>query len=311
MSPNSKADFEFLLFDGFSNMVLASAMEPLRDAKLRDLKRRANWIVSSLDGGTVTSSSGLQLIPNQKFDETNPARRLVLVAGYHARDLVNKQLIAKLRRAARATEMMMALDSAPWLLAAAGLLNGRNATIHWQELDGFEDTFPSVKISKDRFVESGPYLTCGGASTVFDMMLKVIKDLFGAAVALEASTMFVYDPERRYHAQDKSVRMQNKGSTLLLNSLDVMAENIQVPLTTIQIAERVLTSERTLNRKFTRELAVTPGRYYKLLRLRQARHLAQETELSLGQIALRCGFSSAPSLSRSYKDEFGVTVRQA
>lgn len=292
-------------------MVLASAMEPLRDAKLRAFKRRANWTVSSLDGAVVTSSSGLQVTPNQKFDAKNPARRLILVAGYHARDLINRPLITKLRQAAGATDMIMALDTAPWLLAASGLLNDHEATIHWQELDDFKETFPSIKISRDRFVESGRYLTCGGASTAFDMMLKVIKDLFGAAVALEASTMFVFDPERRNRNQDGTLRLQDKGSTLLLNALNVMADNIEMPLTTFQIAEHVSTSERTLNREFARELAITPGRYYRLIRLRQAKHITQETKLSLEQVALRCGFSSASSLCRSYKYEFGITVRQA
>ncbi len=85
------------------------------------------------------------MTPNQKFNETNPGRRLALVAGYHARDLVNKRLISKLRHAAKATDIIMALDAAPWLLAASGLLNGHGATIHWQDLNAFEETFPLVK----------------------------------------------------------------------------------------------------------------------------------------------------------------------
>ncbi len=105
-------------------------------------------------------------------------------------------------------------------------------------------------------------------------MLKLIKDLFGDAVAFEASTMFVYDPERRNHGQNITVRLRNKGSTLLLNALDVMANNIEMPLTTFQLAERVSTSERSLNRKFVRDLGITPGKYYKLFRLKQARHMA-------------------------------------
>lgn len=310
MSPDPLPDFEFLVFDGFSNMVLANAMEPLRDVKLRAVGARVDWVVSTVDGVPVTSSSGLQISPGRAFDPARPGARLVLVAGYHVRDLATPALMAALRRAARAARQVIAVDSAAWLLAAAGLLDGQSATIHWQELDDFAEMFPGVRVSTRRFVRSGPFVTCGGASTTLDLMLGLIGDLFGAAAAFDASTMFLYDAERQSALRRGASGLEGKAPRALLAALDVMSANIEHPLPAREIASRSLVSERTLHRVFREELKMSPGKYYQMLRLQRARHLALETRLPLEQIALRCGFSSAPSLSRAIRKAYGVPGRQ-
>ncbi|SNT73844.1 GlxA family transcriptional regulator [Paracoccus seriniphilus] len=309
MSPHPPHDFEFLLFDGFSNMVLANAMEPLRDVKLRGISGSVDWRVSTMDGRAVRSSSGLQISPDGVFDPDRPGRRLFLVAGYHVRSLATPALITALRRAARGAQQIIAVDTAAWLLAAAGLLDGQSATIHWQELDDFEETFSRVDVSISRYVRAGSFITCGGASTTLDLMLDLIKELFGAAVAFEASTMFLYDAERQASLRRGASRLEGNAPRALLAALDVMSANIESPLSTGEIASRSLISERTLHRVFQQELMMSPGKYYQMLRLQRARHLALETRLPLEQIALRCGFSSAPSLSRAIRKEFGVPIR--
>ncbi|MCB4457057.1 GlxA family transcriptional regulator [Leisingera sp. McT4-56] len=303
--------FEFLLFDGFSNMVLASAMEPLRDVRMNSGQEIAGWRVSTLDGAPVTSSSGLQITPDGAFDDGGDNRTLVLVAGYHVRGQVTPALLARLRGAVRRAELVLALDTAAWLLAAAGVLDGHTATIHWQELEAFAETFPKVEVSTARFVRSGAFLTCGGASTALDMMLSLIQDLYGSAAAFGASTMFVYDPSRQSELNRGAARLEQKGSPKILKAANLMAETIETPMSTAALAKRVSLSERTLARAFQRELGMTPGKYYKMLRLQHARYLSEETHLSLEQIALRCGFSSASSLGRSFSGHYGRTIREA
>ncbi|WP_282608475.1 GlxA family transcriptional regulator [Pelagibius sp. Alg239-R121] len=311
MSSHPQSYFEFLLFDGFSNMVLANAMEPLRDVKLRSVGTGPDWVVSTLNGAPVKSSSGLQIAPDCVFDPARKGRRLVLVTGYHMRKWATPAVLAKLRKAARRAEMILALDTASWLLAEAGLLDGQVATIHWQEVDEFSEVFPKVRVSTARFVRSGLFLTCGGASTVLDLMLELIRDLYGPAAAFEASTMFVYDPERQNELHRGAKRLRDKGSPVLLSALDEIARNVEAPLSTFELAKRVSASERTLNRLFARELGITPGKYYRMFRLQHARYLAQETKMSIEQIALRCGFSSASSLSRSFSMIMGYPIRRA
>ena len=310
MSSKLGFTFEFLLFNGFSNMVLASAMEPLRDVKIRAMHGPLQLRVSTLDGEPVISSSGLRVVPDGRFDENSTSRILALVAGYSVRDLVTPELSAKLRKSIRTSVRVLALDTASWLLASAGVLEGRTATLHWQELDAFEEAFPNVGLSTQRFVSSGPFMTCGRASTALDMILELINELFGPAAAFEASTMFVYDPALQNEMNRGAQKFRDKGSPKVLMALNVMAENIETPLSTFRLAERVSLSERTLSRLFAQELGMTPGRYYKLFRLQRARYLAEETQLGTEQIALRCGFSSASSLGRSFSGVFGYSIRE-
>lgn len=310
MQPNVEHDFEFLVFEGFSNMVLSCAMEPLRDAKLRAGRRRANWTVSTLDGKAVRSSSGLQIMPDKAFNPANPARRLVLVAGYGVRDIVNPQLQTSLRTSSKLCEAMIALDSASWLLADAGLLDGNAATIHWQEHDEFLEAFPSVDVTVSNFVKSGQFFTCGGASNVLDLMFEILSDLFGPATAFEASNMFIKSRDSAYVTAHDVPGLTEPGSKTLLAAIDLISGSVETPLTTNLIADQVGVSKRTLNRVFINELQTTPAKFATTFRLKQAKYLAQSTRFPLEKIALKCGFGSAPSLCRAYKDTFGETLRQ-
>ncbi|GAA6210209.1 GlxA family transcriptional regulator [Cognatishimia sp. WU-CL00825] len=303
------AKFEFLLFDGFSNMVLASALEPLRDVQLRSLGAQLSWRITTLTGAEVTSSSGLRIRPDGTFNPGQTDATLVLVAGYHMRDQISKQLTSTLRLAARNAPLIIAVDTASWLLAEAGVLDGHSATIHWQEIDAFQEAFSNVSVSTARFVRSGRYLSCGGASAVLDMLLDLIKRQFGPAAAFDAFSMFVYDPTRQNQLGRGAQKLRETGSPKLLAAIDVMAENIETPLTTFELAKRVSLAERTLCRLFLRELGMSPGKYFRMFRLQKARYLVEETQLSQEQIALRCGFSSGASLARSFRSEMGVAMR--
>lgn len=309
MSSSELHKFEFLLLNGFSNMVLASVLEPLRDVKMRGVGVQIELKIATMDGAEVRSSSGLTIRPDGAFDPRETNRTLVIVSGYQTRQNISKELLISLRAAARSSKAIIAVDTGAWLLAEAGLLDGHAATLHWQELDAFSEAFPNVQVSTSRFVQSGRYISCGGASTTLDMTLDLIRTHFGPAAAFEASNMFIYDPARQSELGRGAERLKDKASPKLLAALDVMAEHMEEPLTTFELAERVSVSERSLNRYFQSELGMTPGKYYRLFRLQKARHLAEETALSQEQIALRCGFSSGVSLARSFKDVFGLSIK--
>lgn len=304
--------YEFLLFDGFSNIVLANAMEPLRDVRMRSTGAELSWRISSLDGAPVTSSSLLRVTPDQQFDPQSRRRALVLVAGYGVRHMDLLAIARLIRKALASSDLIIAVDGAPWMLAATGLLNGRQATVHWHDLDAFADHYPDLMVTRQSFVRVGRYLTCGGASSTLEMILDLIRQEFGAAAAFDASTMFLYDANRQTApAHDSPAKFRQVGSERLLRALDKMALHIEDPVSLEQIARAASTSERSLNRMFLSELGLTPGRYYRLLRLKRARELAQESNQSLEQIALRCGFSTASALSRAFSREFGAPIGQS
>lgn len=306
--PNQPQIFRFVLFDGFSNLVLASAMEPLRDVKNRAPKADLTWVITTLNDAPVRSSSGLLISPDEVFSPSEKCDTLIFVSGYGVRNHASAKNLSLIRQAARQAKRVVGLDAGSWLMAAAGLLENHTATIHWHDFSAFQEAFPKVNVVNQRFVKSGQMMTCGGASTALDLILDLVREQFGAVAAFEASAMFVYDPELRERLGQNSGSFKGKSSPLLLAVSDLMADNIEIPLSLADICRETSTSLRTLNRLFVRELATTPGQYYLRIRLDRARNLAWETSLSVQEIAMRCGFSSSSSLSRAFSSRFNETI---
>ncbi len=321
MTPTSLTKTAFLLFDGFSNMVLASAMEPLRAASDLAPSHGLRWQVVTLDGAPVQSSSGLAIAPDVALADLAECDVLFVIAGYGVRRHAGADCLQALRRAAKHLPLMGGLDVGGWLLAAAGLMRGRSATVHWQTLAEFEEEFPHVAVSRDRFVVDGARVTAGGATSVMALMLHLIRREYGEALAFDVSNLFLYDAESGQRAelraglQDGRQEGWREGAATGLRAphlqlaVERMRDTVEDPLPVAEIARASAVSLRTLERMFQRELGLSPARYYLMTRLSAARNLAEETGLSVAEIAARTGFSSVSTLSRAFKAHFTHSVR--
>lgn len=312
MSPlPSPPSYGFLLFDGFSNMVLASAVEPLRAANALSGRRLFDYVLLTLDGGTALSSSGIAVAASASVAAAPPLDVLFVVAGYDARALASPPVLSALRRLARRTPVMAGLDVGAWLLAAAGLLSGRRATVHWQELANFAEAFPTVTVLADRTVVDGDRITAGGATTVMELMLRLVREGGGEALAFDVTNMFVYDVALTARAGRRgalSVPFARRAPQLE-RAIAEMRRTAAAPLPLARIADVAATSLRTLERLFPRELGVSPAKYYQMVRLGIARTLVEETALSAAEVAARTGFASAATLSRAFSAHFGTSIR--
>ncbi|MCU9850448.1 GlxA family transcriptional regulator [Defluviimonas sp. WL0024] len=296
-----------LLFDGFSNMVLACLLEPLR--AVRDQVRGGiTWSVITPGDRPAISSSGLSIAPDRPLAGVGRADLMIVISGYGFREHATKASSALLVRLGRQADLILGADTAAWLLAEAGLLAGRTATLHWQVLSDFAETFPDTQLSYARFVKEGRVWTCGGASTALDLMLAFIGERFGPALAFDVSTMFVLDAERQGSAGRGPNRLSGKGSAALRRVLNHMIETIEAPVPLEALAAKANLTPRTLNRLFLSELGMPPGRYHQFLRLSRARDLAVNTDLSQREIALRCGFSDAAALGKAFTRHFGYSI---
>jgi transcriptional regulator GlxA family with amidase domain len=295
----------FLLFDGFSNMVLASAVEPLRAARDYTGQGAFSWRLLSATGGDVTSSSGLNLRCEGNLQDVGGLDALFVVAGYGAREHSSASACQALQMAERRLPIVGALDSGAWILAAAGLLAGRRATIHWQDIDQFAESYLDVDVVNDRFVIDRDRITAGGATTVIDLMLKMIADRGSGALAFDVSNMFVYDA-RPHAPEERGARSLSLASRVpqLVRAVAEMRANVEKPLALDAIATASAMAPRTLARLFQREFGISPGRYYQSIRLDVARSLFAETSQSASEIAARTGFASAATLSRAFSDHF-------
>lgn len=306
----SKLKVTFLLFDGFSNMVLACLLEPLR--AVSDLLRGGiDWSVTTPNDRPAVSSSGLSIAPDGPLAEISRSDLLIVVAGYGFREHATKATSSLLWRLNRGSGLILGADTAAWLLAEAGLLSGKAATLHWQVLSDFAEHFPDTQASYERYVKQDRVWTCGGASTALDLMLAFIGERFGPARAFDVSTMFVYDAERQSSAGRGPSRLSGRGSDALRRVLNHMIETIETPVSLDALAERANLTSRTLNRLFLAELGMPPGRYYQFLRLSRARDLAANTDLNQREIALRCGFSDAAALGKAFTRHFGYSLGKA
>ena len=290
-------------------MVLACALEPLR--AVRDLLPGAvEWEVLTFEDAPVLSSSGLALSPSSQWQVAGACDLLLVVSSYGYHDLINTASNANLRKLARHAKTIAGVDTGPWLMASAGLLHNRRATIHWQTAAEFSETFAHVTLVHDRFVQDGPMWSAGGASATLDMILALIEEKFGQAIAFEVSTLFVHDAERQAQGRGPA-RLEAKGSPALRLAISKMVENIEAPLSLKQLAKHSGVSDRSLTRLFREELGLSPGKYYQGLRLTRARDLAASGKIQMSEIALRTGFSSSATLSRAFSAHFGQTLGQA
>lgn len=290
------------LCDAFSNMVLACLLEPLR--VVRDQTgANISWSILTEGDRAVASSSGLSVSPEMPIAAA-PAPDLVIIIGGDTfrdrKEATAPRILGRLMQGA----VVIAADTGAWVLARGGFLNGRKATLHWQILEEFAEEFPKVEVLSDRHVQDGRFWTCGSAAAAFDLILQFIRDRFGASIAFDAGAMFLHDNSRRHGASYPDQALSQAVSPKLKRVVVLMSEALETSRSIPALAEQAHISERSLRRLFWTELQTTPGRYYLLLRLARARELLQYSDLSLDQIALRCGFANATTLTRSLRKNF-------
>lgn len=297
-----------ILFDAFSNMVLACLLEPLRvvrDQNGLDL----SWTILTEHDRPVDSSSGITVTPDMPKANANDADLVLVVGGDVFRNNEKASVLRRRLNPLTRNATIIAADTGTWILAHCGYLDGRKATLHWQLLDEFAETFPTVHISKESFVRDGRYWTCGTAAAALDLMLEYIRNRFGVAVAMDAGAMFLHDNAKRHGASFPKQSLSFSASPTFKQALQIMSETLEQPVSIKKLASATNMSERSFHRLFLRELKMSPGKYYLLLRLSRARELLKYSNLSRNEIALRCGFSNTATLARSFRRHHGINLR--
>ena len=293
------------LFERFSMHCLANVVEPLRAANTIARRQVFDWRFVTLDGRGVASSSGLPVLPHAAIAEAERADLLFVLPSYDARGHATPRCLAALREAAQRHEAVAGMDMGSWLMARAGLLKGRRATIHWDEIDAFAETFPDVEVEHRRYVIDGNLMSSGGAMTAFDLTTRLIGDLLGEGMRLEVAALFMSaDVER----PDEPLRHRPRGR-LVESAIALMRSHVEEPLALPEIARRLGIGLRELEARFDAELGAGPRNVYRSLRLSTARRYVEQSAYPISEIALRCGYRDASAMTRAFRAEFGVTPR--
>lgn len=297
--PAEPTRIAFLVFDAFSNLCMANCLEPLRAANAVTHSHAFDWRIVTLDGAPVETSSGIQIMPHGPLKSLEPCDYLFVHASYdHIRHDTARARQA-LRRAAKSAQTLIGLDAGPWLLASAGLLDGRRATLHWDMLGAFSERFLEVDVTRARFVRDGPVITCAGALSALDMVLDLISHHLGRAARLDVEDQFI--------KSDPVPDVPGSADPLVIRAITAMRDHLERPLTVPQLARRLSCQPRTLDRHFRLSLGAPPGTVYRHLRLSHARKLLEGTRLGVAEIALRSGYDSPAALARAIRARFGAT----
>ncbi len=290
-----------------SLLSVASTLDPLRAANRVSGREFYRWRIVSPDGAAPPTTCGLRLPAEGTFDPESVGAALIVVAGFNVFAQATRKLLAGVRRAAQRGAALGGVEAGAWVLGLTGLLNGRRATTHWEDLEDFAARFPEVEVRPDRYVVDGPCSTSGGASPSFDMMLQLIRSRQGYGVALDTASVFIYD---EVHASTDVQPLVSLGrldwhEPRVAEAIRLMERHVDDPLPVAHIARRVGVSARTLETLFGRRVGMGPGAYYLGLRLNAARRLLLDARLPAAEVAVRSGFSSIATFSRAFKRRFG------
>lgn len=303
----------FLLVPNFALMSFAAASEPLRAANLLAGTELYRISTHSVDGAPISASSGLS-VPCAALAGAD-LHTLFVCAGGNPADWRQPELPALLHQLARTGVRLGGISGGPFLLAAAGLLGGRDFTIHWEHAPALIEAFPELSPRPARFVLDGDRITCGGGVAPLDMMHALIASRLGADFARRVSDWYLHTAVSEPSAPQRASAAERYGThhAALLAALEQMEATIEAPLPRAAIARTAGVSPRQLDRLFSGELGTSFGTVYRGLRLDHAIRLLRQSPLSLAQIAYATGFSSPSHFSRAFRAHHGLTpgmVRQ-
>lgn len=305
-----KQHFIFALVEDFTHVAFACAVDPLRIANLISGTELYTWSYASADGETARSSDGTVLLVHHRFDAMPACDRLFVLSGIDMQHKDHKPLIAALRRRDRTSATHIgALCSGAYVLARTGLLNGRQAAIHWEYHDSFMEEFPEVQLLRNVFVADGKYVTASGGTATADLMLHLIERDHGYDLSVAVADQMVYNAVRDATAAQKVSLQSRSGmrNTHLSRAIEIMRGALDAPISPTVIADQLRISARQLERLFGKYLNTSPKKYYMEMRLDRARNLLIQTEMSVMDIAAACGFESPGHFARVYRTAYGVT----
>lgn len=301
--------FVFVLLDNFTLLCFSAAVESLRIANRMANKQIYDWRIIGEGGDIVHCSTGSGFKLDGDLEDLTRDDVVMICGGIDIQSATSKRLLGWLRREARKGLVLGGLCTAGYTLAKAGLLDGKRATIHWENQDSFAEEFPEIDLTKSVFMMDGNRLTTAGGTSSIDLMLKLIANDQGEDLANLVADQLIYasirtdqDTQRLSVPTRIGVRHPKLGKVI-----QMMEGNIEEPISPSILAKNVGMSTRQLERLFRRYLNRSPKRYYMELRLQKARNLLMQTDMSVINVALACGFASPSHFSKCYRSHYDTT----
>jgi AraC family carnitine catabolism transcriptional activator len=302
----SSYDVSFLLVPKFSMIALYGALEPLRVAN-RFAGPTFSWRFISEDGAPVLASNDIPVSVSGSLADLGRPAMAVFSASYEPERGLTRPMLTAIRKLARGRVPLAAIDTGPFLLAAAGVLDGYRATCHWESLPGFRESYPKVLTEQSLYVTDRGRMTSAGGAAAIDMMLDWIGRLLGKPLAVAVADQLVHFRSMEQPSQARLPVAARYGidDARLLKIISAMEEQSEDPLDAAALAAVAGISQRQMERLFRDKLGQRPMGFYLALRLEKAERLLTYSPMSVRDVSVACGFSSLPLFSRSFRARYG------
>jgi AraC family transcriptional regulator, glycine betaine-responsive activator len=293
----------------FTMMPVMAAIEPMRLANRLAEKTLYEWTMHSVDGQAVAASNRISIMVNGDLETVPQDASIIVCGGLNVQQHTDKRMLAWLRKVSRRGINIGAVCTGSHILAEAGLLDGYKCTIHWENLPGFGEAFPELNATGGLFEIDNDRFTSAGGTTAIDMMLTMIASQHGPDIAASVAETILHSPIR-HHSENQRMSLPARIGARhpkLVSIIERMEESLEEPLSPSILAKDAGLSTRQLERLFRRYLDRSPKRYYLELRLKKARSLLLQTDMSVINVALAAGFSSPSHFSKCYRGHYGRT----
>ena len=297
----------FFLVPGFSMMALSSAVEPLRSVNRMVGECRYDWHIVAKEKGPVSAGNKLEITAAHGLADSPCCDLTIVVASLDAEGYHEPKVFEWLRKRHEERGMLGAVSNGTLILARAGLLAGRRATIHWEMQRWLAEEFPAIKVRADLYCIDRDVMTAAGGIAAMDMMLAMIAERDGREIAADVSEQFLHGPVRAStERQRRDVRWRyDVTDRRLVTIIRLMEENLSDPIKISQVSDVAGVSERQMERLFESALGTSPSEFYLRIRLRVARARLLHSTESLEKISDFCGFSSPGHFSNAFKICYG------
>ncbi len=300
--------FHFVLLPRFSLVAFSCAIDALRGANQTLGETFYEWQAVSAEGNTAISTSGIE-VPTAELSTDQSPNVIVLCGGDQSHTYRNSSLTHWLHGHAKQGKQIGSISDGAFVAAEAGLFDKVRSTIHWKCFDAYRERFPNLDTRPSMMEVDGNRFSCAGGTSSLDLMLHFITDRHGADVSSQIANNYFHDTIRDGSNEQhitNAFRMASRNPTLS-NALLIMEQNLEAQLQISKIADRLKISRRQLDRIFQKQFSETPQSVYRSLRLTRASGLLLQTNMSVTEIALGCGFQSASHLSKYFNIRYGVT----
>ena len=296
------------LFEGVQSLDVTGPLEVFTGANQFPGADAYTITTASLGGRAVRTSSNLRLGVDADLWAVDAPHTLVVPGGEGTR-APNPELIEWIRRTGRVARRVVSVCSGAFLLAEAGLLDGRRVTTHWAGCETLARKFPEVTVDPEPiFVRDGKFATSAGVTAGIDLALALVEEDLGREVALTIArhlVMFLRRPANQTQFSEQ-LAAQLAQREPIRDVQRWVADNPGADLSVMSLASMANLSPRQFTRAFTAEVGVPPGKYVDRLRLETARRLLEDTGDGVAEIARRCGYGTPESMRRAFLKSVGV-----